>query len=211
VTVAKGQSWGRPAMELAAAGRVEVRSDAAARLAVERARRDGRPVPPLVLLSGDLCRTVGGMVASSAGAPHAASPDAVALPCDVGSVLLDGRQFWFVAHLVARRSWWRGRVLAVMNAQFVGRYDVAPRAHPNDGVLDVVEVGPSFGVRDRLAARRRLPTGTHVPHPGVVVRRVAAFQDEFDPPLRVWLDGVAVGAVRRISVRVEPDALIAIV
>jgi hypothetical protein len=207
VTIEKGEPWGRPARELSLATAVDVASDAEAHDVVERARRANEPVPPLVLLGGDLCRTVGGT-----GDPeHAHGPDAVALPCDLGSVLLDGRQHWFVAHLVARRSWWRGRIFAAMNAQFVGRYDVAPRGHPNDGAVELVDVDPSFGVLDRIKARRRLPTGTHVPHPDLTVRRVRSEQETFVPPLSVWLDGVALGAVHQLSLRIEPDALIVVV
>ena len=35
------------------------------------------------------------------------------------ALMHDGRQ-WFVAHLVARRSWWRGQLLVVANASFMG-------------------------------------------------------------------------------------------
>jgi hypothetical protein len=87
----------------------------------------------------------------------------MALPCDLGSVLLDGRQHWFVAHLVGRRSWWRGRIFAAMNAQFLGRFDVAPRGHPNDGLVELLDVDPALGLSDRVKAWRRLPTGTHGP------------------------------------------------
>jgi hypothetical protein len=207
VTIDKGQAWGRPARELSLPPAVEARTDAEAREVAERARRANDPVPPLVLLGGDLWRTVG----AGADAEHARGPDAMALPCDLGSVLLDGRQHWFVAHLVARRSWWRGRVLAVMNAQFWGHFDVAPRGHPNDGAVELVDVAPSFSLADRIKARRRLRTGTHVPHPAITVRRVRVQQETFDPPLRVWLDGVDVGEVRNLSLRVEPDALMVVV
>jgi hypothetical protein len=207
MTIEKGQPWGRPASELGALDAVTCHTDAAARAAVERAKRANDPVPPLVLLAGDLARTVGG--GNDPG--HATGPDAVALPCDLGSVLLDGRQYWFVAHLVARRSWWRGRIFAAMNAQFVGRWDVAPRGHPNDGRLDVLDVSPAMGVGERLKARRRLVTGSHVPHPAIDVTRVAAVQETFAPALNVWIDGVAMGPVRNLSLRVEPDAVTVIV
>jgi diacylglycerol kinase family enzyme len=88
-----------------------------------------------------------------------------------------------------------------------GAWDVAPRSHPNDGRLDVYDVSPSMPLRDRVAARRRLASGTHVPHPAIDVQRVAAVQVEFDRPTPVWLDGVRVGEGRRLSIRVEPDAL----
>jgi hypothetical protein len=203
MTIEKGAPWGRPARELGLVAPVTVTSDAEARAAVERARRANDPLPPLTVLAGDLCRTVGG----TGDATHAAGPEAIALPCDIGSVLLDGRQHWFVAHLVARRSWWRGRIVAAMNAEFLGRWDVAPRSHPNDGRIEVLDVAPSMGVAQRWKARRRLPAGTHLPHPAVAVTRVTATQETFDPPLRVWLDGVAMGTARHVSLRVEPDAL----
>jgi diacylglycerol kinase family enzyme len=126
-------------------------------------------------------------------------------PVDLGSVLIDGRQHWFVAHVVARRSWWRGRVVAVMNAQWLGTWDLGPKSHPNDGLLDVSDGRLSFG--DRLKARRRLTTGSHLPHPDIAVRRTSHEQFTFDPPLDIYVDGEKVARARTVSVRVEPDAL----
>jgi diacylglycerol kinase family enzyme len=154
----------------------------------------------LRLSAGDLLRTVGG--------PREPTAEAALLPADLASVLLDGRQHWFVAHLVARRHWWRGRIVAVMNAQFLGAWDVAPRGHPNDGRLDVVDVAASMTLRDRWHARHRLPTGTHLPHPDIAVQQVTAWQTMLPPGTGVWLDGRAMGEVRNVSVRVEPDALL---
>jgi diacylglycerol kinase family enzyme len=187
------------------AGGVVVGSDAEARRVVERHRRQHQPVPPLGLVGGDLWRTLGGR----GDADRLRSPDAVQVPVDVGAALIDGRLHWFVAHLVARRSWWWGRVVAVMNAEFHGAWDVAPGGHPNDGRLDVLEADLRLG--DRLKARARLPAGAHVPHPGIKQRRVDAAQFDFDVPTRVWLDGEPVGRVRRLSVRVEPDAVICVI
>jgi diacylglycerol kinase family enzyme len=159
----------------------------------------------LGLVGGDLCRTVGG----KGDETRIRSERAMQLPVDLGSVLLDGRQHWFVAHLVVRRSWWRGRVVAVMNAQWIGPWDVAPKSHPNDGLLDVFDGDLSFD--DRLKVRGRLRTGTHVPHPAIAQSRVAALQIEFDRPTPVWLDGERVGSARTLSIRTEPDALTCVV
>ncbi|MCU1498295.1 MAG: hypothetical protein JWM47_2248, partial [Acidimicrobiales bacterium] len=113
------------------------------------------------------------------------------------------------AHLVVRRSWWHGRVVAVMNAQWIDRWDVAPKSHPNDGLLDVLDGNLSLG--DRLKARTRLRTGTHVPHPGIAQRRVPAVQLTFERPMPVWLDGQRVGTASNLSVRIEPDAFTSVV
>ena len=203
MTIRRGQPWGVSG-PLPDDG-VVVRSDAEARLAVERHRRANQPVPPLGLLGGDLCRTLGGRGDEA----RLRSPEGTVVPVDLGAVLLDGRLHWFVAHLVARRSWWRGRIVAAMNAEFYRSWDVAPRSHPNDGRLDVFEADPPLG--DRLKARSRLRTGAHVPHPAIKERRVDAAQFEFASPVSVWLDGERIGAARRLSVRVEPDALTCVV
>lgn len=204
MTIRKGEAWGTSG-GLPADG-VVVADDAAAGAVVEAARRAGDPVPPIGLLAGDLCRTLGG----TGDEERLRSPDGVRATVDLGCVLVDGRQHWFVAHLVARRSWWRGTVFAAMNAEWMGAWDVAPRGHPNDGSLDLVTA--DLSPRDRGKAWRRLPQGTHVPHPGIVERRSSAVQLDLVPPCGVWLDGRRLpGRARALSIRVEPDALTVVV
>jgi hypothetical protein len=203
VPIRKDEPWGAPG-RLPRTG-VVVRSDVEARAIVTAARRAGEPIPPLGLLGGDLCATLGG----TGDEARLRSDEAMQLPVDLGSVLLDGRLHWFVAHLVVRRGWWRGRVVAAMNAQFLGPWDVAPRGHPNDGRLDVFDA--NLPVDERLQVRSRLRTGTHVPHPRIEERHVSALQLELDRPLPVRLDGECLDPVRSLSIRVEPDALLCVV
>jgi diacylglycerol kinase family enzyme len=203
VTVRKGEDWGR-AGPLPEDG-VVVGSDAEARRLVEHARRTGAPLPVLGLVGGDLCRTLGG----AGDETRLRSTAATTFSVDLGTVLIDGRIHWFVAHLVARRSWWHGRVIAAMNAQWLGAWDLGPKAHPGDGLLDITDGDLPLG--DRLKARSRLPTGTHVPHPALRTTRVAAAQLDCRPPLDVWLDGERVARARTLSIRVEPDALTVVV
>lgn len=189
-------------------GAVAADSDAAVGRIVAEARRANRAIPPVVLTGGDLARTLGVESGRRAGTPRSAAPrgsTGVRVEVDVGAALVDGRLGWFVAHLVARRSWWRGRLLVAANASFIGRWNAAPRSHPGDGRLDVFDADPPLTVR--LAARRRLPAGTHVPHPRITQRRIAASQYDLDPDLDVYLDGMRQGRARTLSLRVEAGAL----
>ncbi|HMQ25254.1 MAG TPA: hypothetical protein PKA98_04660 [Acidimicrobiales bacterium] len=204
MTVRRGQAWGETG-PLPDDG-VVVRTDAEARAVVEAARRGGEDPPPLGLLGGDLCRTLGGR----GDERRLPSADATRAVVDLGCVLVDGRQFWFVAHLVARRSWWHGPVVLAANAQWLGSWDVAPRSHPGDGKLDVVVA--DLSLRDRTKAWRRLPQGRHVPHPGITERQVEAVQLDLAPACPVWLDGERVAdRARALSLRIEPDALAVVV
>jgi diacylglycerol kinase family enzyme len=92
-----------------------------------------------------------------------------------------------------------------MNAQWLGAWNVAPRAHPGDGRLETFDV--TMGIGDRLKARSRLPDGSHLPHDDIAYRRITAAQIDLDPATPVWLDGRRLDAVRTLSIRVEADAL----
>lgn len=197
--VGRGRDWGSTAPVPADAQWVN--TDAGAAAVVTAARRRDQAPPPLVLTGGDLFRTLGG----TGDRERLERGEATNVTLDVGATLIDGRLEWFVAHLIARRGWWRGRLLAVCNGAFIGAWNVAPRAHPGDGHLDVVDSRLPFV--DRLRARHRLPAGTHVPHPGISTRRVTAMQFELDPELDVYLDGRAVGRAKALSVRIEPAAI----
>lgn len=202
--IGKGQQWGRLG-SLPADG-VVAASDAEARRLVEQSRARGEPFPVLGLTGGDLWRTLGG---SGVGNPERLhSEDAMTFQVDVGEVLVDGRPLLFVAHVIAHSWAWR-RTLVAMNAQWRGGWDLGPRSHPNDGLLDTCNARLTF--TDVWKVRARLPTGTHLPHPRIKERRVASLQVEFDRPVVVELDGVAVGKASALALGLEPDALTVVV
>ncbi|MDP9071053.1 MAG: hypothetical protein M3N68_07175 [Actinomycetota bacterium] len=198
MTVEKGQAWGELA-PLPEDG-VVVGGDAEARRVLEEARRAGQSFPVLGLLGGDLCRTLGG----TGDVERLRSPQAVTFPVDLGEALVDGRLHLFVAHLVAHTRLWT-RAFVAMNAQWLGRWNLGPRAHPGDGLLDVYQARLTLGALPKVHAR--LHHGAHLPHPGVTERRTRAVQVELDRTLPVEVDGEVVGKGRVLSVRVQPDAL----
>ena len=201
--IRRGEDWGEPG-GLGSDG-VVVGGDAEARALIEAARRANRPVPELGLLGGDLCRTLGGR----GDAEAIRSPEAWRFAVDLGAVLLDGRLFWFCAHLVARRKGWRGEALVAMNAAWRGSWNLGPRAHPGDGLLDISHGALSAG--DRWRALRRVGTGDHLPHPRVGYHRTGAFQVVLEQPLMVELDGEPAARASNLSIRVEPAALTVVV
>ena len=205
MTIRPGVPWGREIPR--PPGLVTVDSDRSFVEALALADR-----PPVAIVSGDLARTLG-VTSQHRSAPIGATVNEFSI--DLLHVRLDDSDEPIVAcaHVVAHPSWrrglwFRGPILAVMNAEFIGEWDVAPRGHPNDGRAEVFEVDSSMSLRQRLSARRRLRTGTHVPHPCVNTRSVRAGTWNFVRALDVEVDGRNVGRASSLGIRVMPDAAI---
>jgi hypothetical protein len=189
VTIRKGEEWGTSAAR--PDGLVVAETDAELAGLVVR-----DPTGPYSLGGGDLFHSL--------GAP-AGRESMQRLPVDALLVDIDGEQRLAVAHVVARNGWWTGRIVVASNCGYVGKWNVAPRAHPNDGRVDIVEVDPAMSVRQRVQARGRLRLGTHVPHPQIGARVVESGSWTFDPPVTVHVDGVRHGRCSHLSVEVSPD------
>ncbi len=201
MTIRKGSTWGDPgALPI---GGLVAASDADAAAALGSTdRAEFGPAPMVGLLGGDLCRTVGG----PGDRARLHGPAAMTFPCDAAQVRVDGGPpVWFVAHVVARTRWGRGRWWAAMNAAWLGPWNAATRAHPNDGLLDFVDVRIPLG--QRRAVRRRLPLGAHAPHPRITERRGVAADVDLGATMAIAIDGRSVGRGRHLSVEVFPDAL----
>jgi len=101
-------------------------------------------------------------------------------------------------------TWFEGRATTVVvaNAEFLGTADLAPRAHPGDGWLDaqVYALPPA----QRAAMRRRLATGTHLPHPSLPTRRARTVEVRTAAPWPWTADGRALGRRSLVTVRVTP-------
>ena len=209
MTIRKGEEWGERAVlprGLPSAG-----DDASVARWFESAP-PGSAEAGIVLHGGDLARTLGSVGAPTTGA------EATRAVVDVLSVAAaTGESCTAVAHVVVRTGrrgsgWWRptGRVVIVMNAQFIGDADPTPRSHPGDGRLDVLDVDASLSRRARRQVRRRLRTGSHLPHPQLTVTSSPTHAVEFVGACTVVVDGRVWLRRRsgiRLAVRVRPDAL----
>lgn len=198
MTIRKGESWGE-AVPVPAGLRM-----------FDDDRSVGRwlrslsapPTEPIGVRGGDLARTMGG------GGPGRFEGVVMQAPVDLLRVTLDDREVLALSHVVLRGRCWSGRVVMLMNAQFLGRRDVAPRSHPNDGRVDVLEVQSSMPIRARVQAVRRSVRGTHVPHPAIVTRQTREWSAVFQRPLACWVDGDRLGRFSEVRVEVVPDCLV---
>lgn len=192
MTIKPGQDWGEP-----------VARDPALRVAgsdrqLVRMVGTGQP-GPFSVAGGDLYRSL--------GSPRSRD-EMRRVPIDMIEVTTDDGTYRAVAHVALYRSLWRGRALAVCNCSDIGSWNVAPRAHPNDGLLDIVDVAATLSRRARWQARSRLITGSHVPHPDIGYERVATASWEFERRMNCYVDGERVGATKTATVRVLPDAFL---
>jgi hypothetical protein len=209
MTIRKGVDWGEPGA-LAPDAPVTV-DDAQVALLLQDLWSPGSEPTEIGLLGGDLHTTLG---APTHDEDDLRSGAAMRFPMDLGTVSIDGAPpRVFVAHLIAttdrRGRLWNQRTVTVLNGSFAGRWNLGPRAHPNDGRLDLVDGALPPG--QRRAGRRRMVTGTHVPHPDLSERRVREASVDSEVPWRIRLDDRDVGQGRSLEIRCHPDAWIAVV
>lgn len=194
--VERGEDWGRKEfvseeaqMASSDAGLVDVLTGSSA--------TNGNPGIPIVVTGGDVCRTLGGRGDAQPG------QEATLAEVDVGQVLVDGRLHRFVAHVVAgslRRPtrWW-----VAASAAHWRSYNFAPRAHPGDGLLDIVDA--HLKLSDLPKVWRRLQPGLHVPHPRIMTERTQSTSVSFSTAVPVRIDGRPPIVGRNLVVRINPD------
>jgi hypothetical protein len=157
-------------------------------------RRDDRivtasPGVAVTLTGGNLWRAL--------GRPGAARPGTRALALDVDAVVVSAGStapMMGADSVVLRRPWWkggllRGRITLISNSGMHGDRSLLPRAHPNDGEWDRLEIDPGMGVKARLIAWARSRRGDHLPHPALTVSRVTEAMVVCEASTVVCVDG----------------------
>ena len=196
MAIEKGQTWGTPGVLPATAPVVS--SDAALAALIDPGGQSGELI--VGLDGGDLARTLGVRGPFDRGTAKQLLPvDAILIELD------DGSMYVCVAHTVAGDLLRTRGTVAIMNAAFIGPYNLAPRAHPGDGKADVV--GFDLGLADRFKARSRMATGAHVPHPHIPVNRRVSGLVELGRRFRITIDGQRCGRSETLRYTVIPEAV----
>ena len=193
MTIEKGVAWGsvQPTPR-----DVIIATDEAS---AARAIRDGARC--VALQSGDLLRALG----KHDGVGNVQLNDnCLVLPCDIFRITLnETTEVVALSSVMAgsRRKprWW------VTSGGFLGKLNVAPRAHPNDGLADALSFG-DLPLRTTWAIRRRMRLGDHLPHPQLTMNRAAHVQWQGTGPTSVRIDGKIHGRFTAVRVVVQPDA-----
>lgn len=203
MTIRKFNDWGRVIARPESVTACD--SDAATAAIVNRYASKSSLLPHIWLTGGSLARSLG----TSGTLPETEVHE---LPIDLLLVRYStsvgfGRTSFAVNSVVMRNRLWRGRIVAITNGGYIGALEIAPRAHPNDGVFDVVEVADDMSWRQRIIARSRLSTGSHIPHPSIRVRQSRSDSWIFARPMDLYLDGDFAGSFAEVNVTIESDSL----
>jgi YegS C-terminal NAD kinase beta sandwich-like domain len=212
--IRRGQPWGQPATgppDLELAGDDADLAESVARNPGALARY--RPSP-----ESDIARALG-LAPDAAGTTEVAL-DALALDGGGGGTAMNAvvvgrppdRLRWTTPNAsitvtIGGRSWFTGpaTTVVVASGQFLRGADLVPRGHPGDGWAEVQVY--TLARKERRPMRRRLVTGTHVPHPRVHTARARGVEIEVDRAIPLEVDGRARGRTRQLTVTLVPGAI----
>ncbi len=107
---------------------------------------------------------------------------------------------------IAIGQWYRGSFFVLSNTGFYKSRHLLPRAHPNDGLLDLLSLSSSMTLRQRLLFNKKSRISAHVPHPDIRITRVATFTfTRSNANETLTVDGMKMRNWSEISVAIQPD------
>ena len=158
----------------------------------------------LIVKTGDIAHSLGDPVTPQVGA------GCIEVPIDALQVRITLRDGSNVSTLASSHvmigHWLHGRLVCVSNSGFIGKRNISPRAHPNDGFFDLMTLHPSMGLQQRVLARHRSTLGTHAPHP--LVESGRAREVEYSSASRfesLRIDGRRIPSWSVVRVEIVPD------
>ncbi|MGA1437486.1 MAG: hypothetical protein ACO35F_08405 [Ilumatobacteraceae bacterium] len=114
-----------------------------------------------------------------------------------------------IANVLIRRRLFgvlRGRAILVSNCGEFKGVNACPRAHPNDGRLDRLDLDHAMSLRQRRLAWRRATSGSHLPHPQLTASVGESFEMSLHPNEEIVVDGHSRRVTGGAIVTVIPDA-----
>ena len=167
--------------------------------------------------SDDVMSIVKGDLFEALGCPQVVEPgtsctllDIDALHCEItlsdGTVLTTLAASCVEIGTFAPHIGRRSRYVCISNAGIVKGRNLTPRAHPNDGILDILEISQDISFRNRLQAFKRASTGTHIPHPNISTHRDSECEYlNIDNQEVLHVDGLKISSWQGIHITVLPD------
>ena len=192
--IERGENWGT----------ATTRSLEDVQVTGDNALSNSTPDRRLIVSGGDIAHSLGNPPSPLVG------EKCIEVRIDALHVLLTRRdgstESRMAASSVVLGSWRRGRLIYVTNGGFVGKRNVSPRAHPNDGVLSVMSIDPSMGLQQRLQAREKSRLGNHVPHPLISNSRARIIElDQLSRAERLRIDGRHIRSWVKVQIEILPD------
>ena len=157
----------------------------------------------IFLSGGDIARSLGNPVVPLIGSA-CTEVTIDAMQCDITTGNSQSTRVIAASSIVVG-NFWKGRYLIVSNAGWLGDSNVAPRAHPNDGKVEMLTIASHMSLRQRFLARRKMHTGTHLPHPDLSSSQRATHTIDRQNGELLMIDGKNAGDWTSISIAVQPD------
>jgi|LauGreSuBDMM15SN_2_FD.fasta_scaffold09787_2 hypothetical protein len=205
MTIRKGEQWGESCS--APSGLIEFSDERALGTHI----RDGGVLAAAVLKSGTLTQALGVNSALGERSQIKVVIDLIKIRfIDVAGL---ERTDLAVGSVLIRKKSWLGEICIASNSGYLGSRELMPKAHPNDGVFDLLIVHRAMGLKDRLQALRRVKTSNHIPHPDLSLKQVSVFawpSDQDGPTsarCRLNVDGENLGLVSSVKLEILPDAM----
>jgi hypothetical protein len=205
MTIRKGDLWGEPCSAPIGLPEFATERDLGGNI------RTNGTIPEAVLKSGTLNQALGVSTATPDRGQIKVMIDLIKVEY-TGHDGCDRNDIAVGSVLIGRRSW-LGGLYIVSNCGYLGTREVLSKAHPNDGVMDVLAVRSSMPFMQRLQALRKIRTSSHLPHPDISTKQTERFSwpivgDEArSKGARLVIDGESLGLVKSVRMHVIPDAI----
>lgn len=158
----------------------------------------------LLMMAGDIPRVLGVLTSSPSLGRVRVIIDAISVSyTDTNGIT---HSDVCIGSLSIARRFLRGSISVVTNSGYWRGHEVAPRAHLNDGKLDIFEVSGAMRWSQRRLMWQKTNSGTHLPHPLLSYSQGDFFHWEGSPQ-RLTIDGECVATATQVSCRVQSDCV----